>query len=385
MRQPAALLLLQKTEQAYVRLVGKGECVLGEAKATFVMVDQFKYGVAGSVDMRFFDNVYSLDSPGTKMTYRIKSGVDSHVAIDHLFEQETPLVVTCQLVRSLAIYKGLLDVLRECKGIDEGNAIFNELYNDQLLLRDYDILCGMASLNGLSSMAQRLKEVPIHPLAYFIDMVSLPSSGDLQTGDFVYFNNDSGYLKKHPFGNARRTAAMMLRKKTASKGDVFVSFPGGLQLENAILEQLVQEFNSASAFSRSSSKLQSTDIPGLDLTLVLRFNFEKLYRLLEFPDLVVAESRRYIEVLSEESRVAFPAFFKKAHMPHSGLDTLEKQEAHMRKVNRAARKTNSAAIALTKNSAYDQAHVEYVRSIAMFTFCHSLMSGGDMSFYTAPH
>lgn len=317
----------------------------------WVMYDMFQHTLGTTNKMRFFDDLtqtQSLVPTGTEMTYKIKKGRDASSAINDLFENTQSMLVTCQLVRSIALYKGLLDYFCYRSGDKEGTKLFNGMFNENLIIRDYDIPFGVSSFHGQAILKSDTKP-PIHPLIYFIDFVSCTNAQALEKGDLVYFHNDPNYTKKHPSGNGRRIAAMVVGD------DEFISFPNGVASSDQLSTLLIGEFNRPlTLFGKDLPDINT--VPGIMLENVMRVNYDRVNSLIENKK-HLPFYHAYIQTLQSEQEVAVEIRkgISDIFPPITPLD-----------IQKTAKRDYLSALSQSKKKGYDEAHANFSNAIAWY-------------------
>jgi hypothetical protein len=104
---------------------------------------------------------------------------------------------------------------------------------------------------------------------------------DLQPGDWIYFRNHPDYLKKHPAGYWQgENSVYMGRKNGDPKGErMFRGFGVAEETESTLKKELARQFNldpdsedkkSAIPAEMMNKKIKEEDVPGVDLTTLIR-------------------------------------------------------------------------------------------------------------------
>ena len=335
----------------------------------WVMYDMFQHTLGTTNKMRFFDDLtetQSLGPKGTEMTYKIKKGRDASSAINDLFENTQSMLVTCQLVRSIALYKGLLDYFCYRSGGKEGTKLFNDMFNKNLIIRDYDIPFGVSSFHGQALLKPDM-EPPIHPLIYFIDFVSCTNARALEKGDLVYFYNDPNYIIKHPSGNGRRIAAMVVG------GDEFISFPDGVASSDRLSTLLIDEFNRP--LTLGGSHLPDIDaVPGIMLENVMRVNYDRVNSLIENKN-HLRFYHAYIQTLQSEQKVAVG--IRKGI--RKGISDIS-PSITLRDIQKTAKRDYSLAVSQSNEKSYDKAHTYFSKAIAWYVLFLSITDNKQLGY-----
>lgn len=332
------------------------------AKPGWVMHNMFQHTLGPTNEMKFFDDLtktQSLVLTGTEMTYKIKKSRDASSAINDLFENTQSMLVTCQLVRSIALYKGLLDYFCYRSGDKEGTKLFNGMFNENLIIRDYDIPFGVSSFHGQALLKPDM-EPPIHPLIYFIDFVSCTNAQALEKGDLVYFYNNPNYTKKHPSGNGRRIAAMVVGD------DEFISFPDGVKSSDQLLQLLIDEFNRP--LTLFGSHLEDIDaVPGIMLENVMRVNYDRVNSLIENKK-HLRFYHAYIQTLQSEQEVAV------------GIRSGIRQRITLRDIQNTAKRDYISAVSQSNEKNYDEAHTNFSNAIAWYVLFLSITDNKQLGY-----
>ena len=208
------------------------------------------------------------------------------------------MVLTCQSARQLAMYRVLQDILSEVFDESKAKKVFDDLFNNILLIRDTEPVLGLpyAAGNALGFFVHADDLVP-HPLAYFIKLTQYypGSQCGITPGDMVCFNNVDDYLMKHPFGSGRRIAAVYTGEVDGKQK--FCSFPEGLDhTEFNYKNYLAYSYNvspgvgffvdikSRADVGYEARNLSAVDIPGLDTLNGMAFDVSPITRLIQDPD-----------------------------------------------------------------------------------------------------
>lgn len=311
-------------------------------------------------------------------TYKIKEKMSAAAAVKDLVEnKETQIVLTCTAALSLSVYNAILETFSEMLGNAKGVALFDQLFNGRLLIRDIDIIAGTTFFYG--DCLADLCPLQIHPLSFFLVfnqqsfLKQMTNPSHVNLGDLVYFDNNKNYRTIHPAGTSRRLASLCIAVKD---GQPLFSAFGRQRIFNCQEAKLylAQQYNDVShsvidgsPASNRFKQIDVNDVPGLNYNQVYRLNTERLQYVIDNPDVAAAEFNRYLESEVLESHTIFEYMYDlKSLKPKISCDSIE-----------TANKLLEDAQGLVAQQKYVDANKVYLQASYIYAkhFCYAMLMG----------